>query len=86
MSIGNSEKVSRLGLIQAIGARQGKKANRNYLAMQTGSNMTSPAHASLPCSLTYYLSRKDICDGIAVFADKSRKYYESRLIWRIDDE
>lgn len=75
VNIGNSEKVSRLGFIEATGARQGKKANRNHLAMQMVDVMANPAKASIPCNLTHYQPRTDICDGIVVFADRSRKYY-----------
>lgn len=74
VNIGNSDKVSLLDFIDAIEARLGKKALRNYLPMQPGDVPATYADVSLLRRLTGFSPDTSIQSGIGEFVDWFRKY------------
>jgi UDP-glucuronate 4-epimerase len=75
VNIGNSEKVRLMDFVDAIEAKVGKKAIRNYLPMQQGDVPATWADASLLHSLTGYRPQTAFREGVAKFVDWYRDYY-----------
>jgi UDP-glucuronate 4-epimerase len=75
VNIGNSEKVRLLDFIEAIEARLGKKAIRNYMPMQTGDVPATWADASLLAQLTGYKPQTRFQDGVNYFVTWYLDYY-----------
>ncbi|MZR13836.1 NAD-dependent epimerase/dehydratase family protein [Maritimibacter sp. DP07] len=75
VNIGNSEKVRLVDFIDAIEARLGKTAIRNYMPMQMGDVPATWADASLLHSLTGYRPQTDFRNGIDRFVTWFRDYY-----------
>lgn len=75
VNIGNSDKVRLLEFVDAIENCLGKKAVRNYMAMQKGDVPATWANAELLQSLTGYRPQTDFRDGIAKFVTWFREYY-----------
>ena len=76
VNIGNSEKVRLLDFFEAIEDKLGKRAQRNYLPMQTGDVPATWADATLLQQLTGYRPQTDFRDGIAWFVTWFRDYYQ----------
>ena len=76
VNIGNSDKVRLLDFIDAIEDCLGKKAERNYMGMQTGDVPATWADANLLKALTGYQPQTDFKDGIARFVEWFLEYYE----------
>jgi UDP-glucuronate 4-epimerase len=76
VNIGNSDKVRLLDFIDAIEECLGKKAQRNYMGMQTGDVPATWANADLLMRLTGYRPQTDFKDGIQKFVDWFREYYD----------
>ena len=75
VNIGNSEKVRLLDFIEALEDCLGRKAERNYMDMQTGDVPATWADATLLHSLTGYRPQTGVQDGIAEFVRWFRDYY-----------
>jgi UDP-glucuronate 4-epimerase len=75
VNIGNSDKVKLLDFVDAIEVATGRKAKRNYMAMQQGDVPATWADANLLRSLTGYAPQTDVKDGIAAFVAWYREYY-----------
>ena len=76
VNIGNSDKVKLLDFVEAIEDVLGKRAIRNYTAMQMGDVPATWADSSLLHSLTGYQPQTDFRDGIAQFVEWYRNYYK----------
>ena len=76
VNIGNSDKVRLLDFIEAIEECLGKKAERNYMGMQTGDVPATWADASLLQQLTGYRPQTNFKDGIAQFVEWFIEYYD----------
>ncbi|MGH1354046.1 MAG: NAD-dependent epimerase/dehydratase family protein [Thalassovita sp.] len=76
VNIGNSDKVRLLDFVDAIEESLGKKAQRNYMGMQTGDVPATWANADLLQRLTGYRPQTDFKDGIQKFVDWFREYYD----------
>lgn len=74
VNIGNSNKVCLLDFVDAIEDCLGKKAERNYMGMQSGDVGATWANSSLLKSLTGYQPQTDFRDGIAKFVEWYRDY------------
>ena len=74
VNIGNSDKVRLLDFVDAIEQCLGKKAERNYMGMQTGDVPATWANADLLRDLTGYRPKTDFRDGIAKFVEWYREY------------
>ena len=74
VNIGNSDKVKLLDFVEAIESYLGRKAERNYMGMQTGDVPATWANANLLKTLTGYQPQTDFRDGIAKFVDWYREY------------
>lgn len=79
VNIGNSDKIRLLDFIDAIENCLGKKAIRNYMPMQMGDVPATWADATLLQSLTGYRPHTDFRDGIALFVEWFRDYYNGHL-------
>ncbi len=75
VNIGNSEKVGLMDFIEAIEAKLGIPAIRNYMPMQAGDVPATWADAALLANLTGYRPYTDVRDGIGQFVDWYRDYY-----------
>ena len=75
VNIGNSTKVRLLDFIETIEDTIGKKAQRNYMDMQTGDVPATWADASLLHRLTGYVPQTDIREGTQKFVAWYRDYY-----------
>lgn len=75
VNIGNSDKIRLLDFIDAIEDKLKKKAIRNYMPMQTGDVPATWANADLLQNLTGYKPQTDFRDGISMFVDWFRDYY-----------
>ena len=75
VNIGNSDKVKLLDFVDAIEAALGRKARRNYMAMQMGDVPATWANADLLRHLTGYAPQTAVRDGIAAFVSWYREYY-----------
>ena len=76
VNIGNSDKVKLLDFVDAIEDALGRKAQRNYMAMQMGDVPATWANADLLRHLTGYAPKTAVKDGIAEFVSWYRNYYE----------
>ncbi|MHA6334528.1 GDP-mannose 4,6-dehydratase [Qipengyuania sp. CAU 1752] len=74
VNIGNSDKVRLLDFVDAIEGCLGRKAERNYMGMQTGDVPATWADAELLKKLTGYQPQTDFRDGIASFVEWYREY------------
>lgn len=74
VNIGNSDKIRLLDFVSAIEEYLGKKAEHNYMDMQTGDVPATWANADLLKTLTGYRPKTDFHDGIASFVDWYREY------------
>jgi UDP-glucuronate 4-epimerase len=75
VNIGNSKPVRLLDFIGEIERCLGKKATRNYLAMQPGDVQATWADTSLLTELTGCHPQTDISEGVAEFVSWFRHYY-----------
>jgi UDP-glucuronate 4-epimerase len=78
VNIGNSDKVRLLDFIEAIEDELGKKAERNYMDMQTGDVPATWADASLLQALTGYKPQTSVREGVGKFVSWYREYYSAR--------
>jgi len=76
VNIGNSQKVRLMDFIEQIEDCLGKKAIRNMMPMQMGDVPATWADATLLQNLTGYLPQTDTEDGIRMFVDWFRDYYQ----------
>jgi len=76
VNIGNSTKVRLLDFVEAIEAELGRKAIRNYMPMQMGDVPATWADATLLQRLTGYQPQTNIREGIALFVEWFREYYD----------
>ena len=76
VNIGNSQKVRLLDFIDQIEDCLGKKAIRNMMPMQMGDVPATWANATLLQNLTGYTPQTDTADGIRMFVDWFRDYYQ----------
>lgn len=74
VNIGNSDKVRLLDFVDAIEDCLGRKAERNYMGMQTGDVPATWANADLLQRLTGYKPNTDFKVGIAQFVQWYRSY------------
>lgn len=75
VNIGNSQAVQLTDFIAAIEEATGRIANRNLMPMQPGDVPATWADASLLKSLTGYVPRTSIREGVQKFVDWYREYY-----------
>ncbi len=75
VNIGNSDKVRLLDFIEAIEAKIGRKAIRNYMPMQKGDVPATWADAALLQRLIGYCPQTPFREGVARFASWYREYY-----------
>ena len=76
VNIGNSEKVKLLDFIETIEDALGKKAIRNYMAMQKGDVPATWADATTLQKLTDYHPQTNLKDGIASFVLWFNDFFE----------
>jgi UDP-glucuronate 4-epimerase len=76
VNIGNSQKVRLLDFVDAIEESLGKRAIRNYMAMQRGDVPATWADAALLQRLTGFRPQTDFREGIARFVAWYREYYQ----------
>ena len=74
-NIGNSNRVRLMDFVAAIETELGIQAIRNYVPMQAGDVPATWADATLLQTLTGYLPKTDIKDGIARFVAWYKDYY-----------
>ncbi len=77
VNIGNSETVPLLDFIKAIESATGVDAAMNMMPMQPGDVPATWADASLLESLTGYVPRTTVRDGVTQFVAWYRNYYKS---------
>ena len=75
VNIGNSDKVRLEDFITAIEAATGRRAIRNYMAMQPGDVPATWADAALLQRLTGYRPQTDFRDGVRRFVAWYRDYH-----------
>ena len=75
VNIGNSDKVRLEDFIDAIETATGRRAIRNYMAMQPGDVPATWADAGLLKRLTGYAPQTELREGVARFVDWYRGYY-----------
>jgi len=75
VNIGNSEPVQLTDYIGAIEAATGRKAIRNLMPMQAGDVPATWADTTLLQSLTGYVPKTRVPEGVAAFVDWYRHYY-----------
>ncbi|MEQ9257648.1 MAG: GDP-mannose 4,6-dehydratase [Roseovarius sp.] len=75
VNIGNSQTVRLLDFVDAIEARLGVEAIRNYMPMQKGDVPATWADATLLQRLTGYRPETKVADGIDRFVSWFRDYY-----------
>ncbi len=75
VNIGNSKKIKLLDFIDAIEKKLQKNAIRIYMPIQKGDVPETLADVSLLKDLTGYLPKTDFKDGIAIFIEWYREYY-----------
>lgn len=80
VNIGNSEKIRLEDFIEAIESATGRKAVRNYMAMQPGDVSATWADASLLKKLTGYAPQTNVRDGIALFVEWYRERYDIAML------
>ncbi len=76
VNIGNSAPVELMDMIEAVEAAVGRTAEKNFMEMQAGDVPATWADTKLLESLTGYVPRTDIRDGVRSFVDWYRDYYE----------
>ncbi|MGJ8596259.1 NAD-dependent epimerase/dehydratase family protein [Sulfitobacter sp.] len=76
VNIGNSDTVPLLDFIKAIEDATDIKAEKNLMPMQPGDVPATWADASLLKSLTGYVPKTDVRDGVAQFVAWYRDYYK----------
>ena len=76
VNIGNSEPVQLTDFISAIEKATGRDAIRNLMPMQAGDVPATWADASLLQSLTGYSPKTKVPQGVAVFVEWYRSYYQ----------
>ncbi|WP_299032076.1 SDR family NAD(P)-dependent oxidoreductase [uncultured Sulfitobacter sp.] len=76
VNIGNSETVPLLDFIKAIEQATGIEATKNMMPMQPGDVPATWADASLLKSLTGYVPRTTVRDGVGQFVAWYRDYYK----------
>ncbi|MEM6324891.1 MAG: NAD-dependent epimerase/dehydratase family protein [Pseudomonadota bacterium] len=76
VNIGNSTKVRLLDFVEAIEDTLGMKAVRNYMDMQPGDVQATWADATLLRELTGYTPQTSVREGMAVFVEWYRSYYQ----------
>ena len=74
VNIGNSEKVRLLDFIDAIEAKLGIAAKRNYMPIQPGDVPATWADGTLLQNLTGYRPQTRFQEGISRFVDWYRDY------------
>ncbi|MFD1508608.1 SDR family NAD(P)-dependent oxidoreductase [Lacimonas salitolerans] len=84
VNIGNSTKVRLEDFIGAIETATGRKAIRNYIAMQPGDVPATWADGDLLKRLTGYTPQTDIREGVAAFIDWFRGEYAADTVRRLD--
>ena len=77
VNIGNSQPVQLGDMIAAIEEALGIKAERNLMPMQPGDVPATWADAELLQSLTGYVPRTDIREGVSRFITWYRDYYRT---------
>ena len=77
VNIGNSDKVRLLDFIDAMEQSLGIPAKRNYMDMQPGDVPATWADATLLANLTGYKPETNVRDGVAMFVDWFRDYYQT---------
>ena len=77
INIGNSTKIKLLDFIDIVEDVIGKKAIRNYMAMQKGDVMSTWADTSVLQNLTGYHPNTKVRDGVKNFVNWYRKYYNN---------
>lgn len=75
VNIGNSEKVQLLDFVTAIEEECGRKAVKNFMALQAGDVPATWADASLLKSLTGYAPQTPVREGVRQFVAWYRDYY-----------
>ncbi|MBX7496429.1 NAD-dependent epimerase/dehydratase family protein [Qipengyuania sp. 6B39] len=77
VNIGNSQPVQLGDMITAVEDALGIEAKRNLMPMQPGDVPATWAHAELLNSLTGYVPKTDIRDGVRRFIEWYRDYYQA---------
>ena len=77
VNIGNSQKIKLLDFIEAIEEELGIKAFKNLMPMQTGDVPATWANANLLRELTGFAPETDYKQGVKMFVNWYRNYYES---------
>lgn len=77
VNIGNSDTVPLMDFIKAIEEATGIEAQKNMMPMQPGDVPATWADATLLKSLTGYIPRTSVPDGVAHFVDWYRDYYNT---------
>lgn len=77
VNIGNSDTVPLMDFIKAIEEATGIEAQKNMMPMQPGDVPATWADATLLKSLTGYVPRTSVPDGVAHFVDWYRDYYKT---------
>ncbi|MDP4575564.1 NAD-dependent epimerase/dehydratase family protein [Qipengyuania sp. G39] len=76
VNIGNSAPVELMDMIEAVEAALGMTAEKNFMEMQAGDVPATWADTELLESLTGYVPRTDIRDGVRSFVEWYRDYYK----------
>lgn len=76
VNIGNSAPVELMDMIEAVEAAVSMTAEKNFMEMQAGDVPATWADTKLLESLTGYVPRTDIRDGVRSFVDWYRDYYK----------
>ncbi len=75
VNIGNSDAVQLTDFIAAIEAATGLQAKRNLLPMQAGDVPATWADSNLLSSLTGYVPKTSVADGVTAFVNWYREFY-----------
>ncbi len=75
VNVGNSTKVQLLDFIDEIENQLGVKTKRNYMGMQKGDVPATWANADLLHELTGYVPKTSVAEGVKIFVDWYRDYY-----------
>ena len=77
VNIGNSNAVQLTDFIEAIEDATGRKAERNLMPMQAGDVPATWANADLLKSLTGYVPKTEVREGVTKFVEWYREYYRA---------
>ncbi len=77
VNIGNSRPVALMDYIEAIERACGRKAEKNFMEMQSGDVPATFADTALLKRLTGYVPSTPVEDGIARFVQWYREYYDA---------